>query len=544
MSRVRPFLTQHLGHAPQRAILAAGTALVLLAAPAFAQETPLSGAGLGSATATRSSNPPLEGGTAASAPPRPGDTRADALSDGLSGSQNLLPAQTNVPPRRPSTARQRDEARNTDPLSSTAVAEEDAIEDEQPAIVPLGRVEQDEAFAREGRSEATGPIEGLTRTEEVDPFAPLGLRLGRFILRPTLEQGLTATNNVDSSANPKSAILSETTLRLNVLSDWDRHSARVDAYGTFRESVAGADFSDREAAVSAELELELDGEYRARSTLDYVNRPESAASPVALVGSASSPVRQTLEATLGLEKDVGKLRFGLTGALEQEWFEDAMLSGGGRLSQGERNSTLASVALRGGYEISPAITPFAEIEVGRRAFDQHRDTSGFERSSARLGARVGAELDLGEKLDGEFSAGWLREGFDDDRLDAISGATVAANLRWSPVRDTVISLNGSTEVEGTTDEGESGSIFYSGRLSAERRIRANLTGNAALGLAWRDYASSNGHDLVLSGELGLAWWLNRNLALTGRTRYEKVASNIAGRDTEAASVFVGIKVQR
>ncbi|TIW88650.1 MAG: hypothetical protein E5V52_01325, partial [Mesorhizobium sp.] len=119
-----------------------------------------------------------------------------------------------------------------------------------------------------------------------------------------------------------------------------------------------------------------------------------------------------------------------------------------------------------------------------------------------------------------------------------------ADLKWSPERGTTIGLTGKTNVETTTTAGESGDILYSGRLTGERQIRANLTANSALGLDWRDYTGSDGHDLILSAEAGLTWWLNRYAGLTTRVRTEKLTSNLPGRDYTANSVYLGLKVQR
>ncbi|MGB5802387.1 MAG: outer membrane beta-barrel protein, partial [Mesorhizobium sp.] len=148
------------------------------------------------------------------------------------------------------------------------------------------------------------------------------------------------------------------------------------------------------------------------------------------------------------------------------------------------------------------------------------------------------------KLAGEFSAGWLREALDDDRLTPVSGATVNADLRWSPERGANVALSGATTVEGTTTLGESGSILYWGQLSLERQIRSNLTGNAALGAGWRDYVGSNGHDLTLSAEASLTWWLSRYAGLTTRVRTEKLTSNLPGRNETTNSVFLGLRLQR
>lgn len=393
-------------------------------------------------------------------------------------------------------------------------------------------------------AERTGSIEGRDRRPDENPFATVGIRAGSFILRPTLEEGITATSNANSTFNGRSAVLSETTLRLNAVSDWRENSATLDANMTYRKTLSGEEVDELRGRVQGGLTVDLADDWRAIANLGYEAAPESASSPVAIEGALSQPLRQTLDGSLGLEKDIGKARFALTGAVEHSTYGDAKLSTGGTLSQKDRDSTLYTATLRGGYEISPALTPFLEIETGRRLYAERIDTSGYERSATRLGARAGVELDMGEKLAGEFSAGWLREAIDDSRLVPVSGATVNADLRWSPERGTTIGLTGSTIVENTTNAGESGSLLYSSRLSLERRIRDNLTGNAALGADWRDYVGSDAHDLTLSAEASLTWWLNRYAGLTTRARTEKLTSNLPGRETTTNSIFVGLTLQR
>ncbi|AZN96194.1 hypothetical protein EJ066_02170 [Mesorhizobium sp. M9A.F.Ca.ET.002.03.1.2] len=456
-----------------------------------------------------------------------------------------------VPRRRPSSARQRaadqDEvdAAEKKTAARTLATTDDTAETDQDAInrraVTIDSADRQKLDPGAERAEA---IEGRDKRAEDDPFAATGIKLGSFVIRPTLEQGLTASSNADSSSEGKPALLSETTLRFNAISDWRENSAVIDGYGTFLKTISGDEIQEARGRVEGTLNVDLDNDLRAIAKLGYEAAPESASSPVVIEGTVEQPVRQTINGSLAVEKDAGKMRFALTGAVARDIYGDAELSMGGSLSQKERDSTLYTATLRTGYEISPAITPFTEVEIGRRLYDLRVDPNGFERSSTRLGVRAGAELDLGEKLAGEFSAGWLREAIDDDQLPAISGATVNADLKWSPERGTTIGLTGQTIVEGTTTAGQSGDILYSGRLTGEREIRANLTGNAALGVDWRDYIGSDGHDLTLSAEAGLTWWLNRYTGLTTRARTEKQTSNLEGRDYTAHSIFVGVTLQR
>lgn len=417
------------------------------------------------------------------------------------------------------------------PTATTRQERLDALDEEA-----NGRLEADNA-----RAEA---IEGRDAQAETDPYAPLGIRIGTFDVNAEFDQGLRATTNVDSSPGGGSAVLSETQLRLNAFSDWSRHSATVSAYGIVRKTISGDEFSEVEGGADAVFNADLANGFTGRAALGYSVRPESATSPVVIVNSQNRPLRHNFDGELALRKEVGKARLGISGAVDRSIYEDADIVGGGTVSQEERNSTLATVTLRAGYAISPALAPFVETEIGRRFYDVKVDSSGYERSANRLALRAGAEIDLGEKLSGEFSAGWLRESFDDSRLLAASGVDLDARLDWSPERDTTVSLLAGSEVEGTTTAGESGSVRYTGDIRVTRKVRSNLTVGASGGIAWRDYIGSPDHEMTLVAEATATWWLSRYVGINSRLRHESFRSTLPGRDSETSSVYLGLRLQR
>ncbi|WP_333474402.1 outer membrane beta-barrel protein [Aminobacter sp. HY435] len=566
MARISGERTRHLEGARICVLLATASAAALLfALPVHAQQAGLRGAVAETDASTsvlkrrgQAAAQPAEAAARDQStyePASPGAVPAQdaATADLFSEPPNADDAFGDAAPMRataPTTARQRAEERRKAQArpraSATAIrpGAETPADDMTTGTVRQGTV--DSATLPENGPDAARQraIEGRQPLPEENPFAPTGIRFGTFTLKPTLEQGVEATSNADSSSDGKSAVLSETSLRLNAASDWESHSATIDAYGNFRKSVSGQDIQDVTGGIDGRLELDLAESLRAIARLGYNVRPESASSPVVITGTAERPTLQTVEGELGLEKDVGKFRFGVVGEAVRESYGDADLSDGGTLSQKDRNSTLYTGRFRAGYEVSPALTPFGEVEFGRRIYELRLDTAGFERSSNRVGARAGVEIDMGEKFGGELSAGWISEKFDDDRLAPVSAATIAADLKWSPMRGTIIGLTGETYVEGSTTPGDSGSVLYTGRLSVERQLRANLTGFVAAGAGWRDYASSSDHELRLSAEAGLTWWLNRYAGLTGRLRHETFDSTLPDRDSKTNSVFLGLKVQR
>lgn len=411
-------------------------------------------------------------------------------------------------------------------------------------VKSIDAADLDRNTAARSTAERATPVEGLGRPPEQNPFDPPGIRVGSFLLRPTLDQGIEWTSNVTNTAGGSSDFVSGTTVRIDAVSDWARHSASLGAYGTYRTSITGSGFSEFRGGANAALGLDLGNALRLDTTLGYERKPEDASSPAGIAGTTGRPLRQTLSASAGLAKSVGKLQLGLTAAASRDTYGDVALAGGGTLSQADRNQTLYSMVLRGGYEATPALTPFVEAEIGRRLYDNATDSSGYSRSASRYGARAGLAFDLGEKLNGEVSAGWLTEKADDARLSAVSGLSAAGNLQWSPVRGTIVSLTGSTQVEGTTTPGQSGSILYSSALGVSRELRANLTGTATIGADWRRYSGTADRDLTWSAEASLTWWLWRYAGVKARARHEQTTSTLPGRGSSTDSIYLGITLRR
>src|SRR5690606_20211375 len=143
-----------------------------------------------------------------------------------------------------------------------------------------------------------------------------------------------------------------------------------------------------------------------------------------VVCALQRPLVHTLNGDLGIERDVGLIFGSANARIEHNIYGNAKLSSGGTVSQKDRDNTYASITLRGGFSLSAAIKPFTEVELGKRIFDEKVDSNGYERSGSQFALRGGMMLDMGEKLNGEFAAGYMRANSDDSRLGNISGPSI------------------------------------------------------------------------------------------------------------------------
>lgn len=404
---------------------------------------------------------------------------------------------------------------------------------------------EDEEPSRASRENLPqNPEQGLGGRPEANPFAPLGIRSGNFMLRPSLEQGLRATSNSKNSSSGKSAVLSETQLRMDIQTDLPRHAAFLNLTGNWIKTISGDDVSEPFLLLNSGLRLDLDNQSRLNFGFDYMLRRESASSPNSLDIADENPLFHTLSGTVGIERE-GNLLFGRADArFDRNIYGDADLIGGGSISQSDRNNNYVSAKLRGGFQVSAALKPFVEVELGKRIYDDKYDHNGFQRSGNQYAANAGLMFDLGEKFNGELSVGYLRAQLDDDRLRNVDGLAFNALVNWSPRRGTDVALNARTLVEGATTANVSGSLLYLASLEVNHNIRSNLMLTAGLDTRIRDNKDNTGFDYMYGVQIGATYWINRFVALNARLRHEQMKSDLASRDYRSNSIYVGMKLQR
>lgn len=435
------------------------------------------------------------------------------------------------------------------PASPRRAGLQDRLDEEQTGSIPNPPIEQNReanppAAPAERDNQPEPAIERRTIRPDPEPFAPLGIRAGTVTLRPSISTGIRATTNADGSSDGSSAMLSETRLRTRATTDWSRHSAFLDFDGTYDKTISGEEYSAPNAALRGGFQLDLGARTTVKGEAGYRIRQEDPSAPTTIVGTSNRPLVQELDAALGVRHEFGKFFADVKGNVDHTTYDNAEFSDGSVVSQKDRDNTFASIALRGGFEMSPAIKPFVEVELGKLMYDESVDANGFRRSGPRLGLRGGVELDIAEKLRGELAIGYLRQDIDDPRLAAIDGLSVDGAITWSPQRGTDVSLGLLTRVEGATAPDDSGSIFYEGTLGIKRQVRSNLDVNATLIGSLRDNTDGSGWDKGFGAEIGATYWFNRFVGIDVSARHEFTHSEVESRQTEETSVFMGLTLQR
>jgi hypothetical protein len=376
------------------------------------------------------------------------------------------------------------------------------------------------------------------------PDDPTGIRLGSFMLRPSVNQSINTEITRSNGAKDTRNYLA-TGIRGTLSSDWSRHALTVTGDGVFETDLRGGDRTfEPEGTIAADLRLDFADDTVAHVTGGYSFTREDTNDPNAVGGGSENQAGvHQFTGGLSVERDLGRIK-GLA-ALEanRSIYTDAKLADGGMLSMADRDRTGVDGRLRLGYELSTALVPFVEVATGHTFYDQTRDNAGYARSSQTYAGRTGVQFDFGDKLRGEVGTGYQLVDYDDSRLDSVGGLTLDGQAVWSPRRGTDVSLGLRTTVQDSTTAGQSGWVEYQLTSALAHQMRDNVTGRLTGGTTLRDFqGNGSGEDeITWVAGVGVTWAINRYLDLTSDVEYERTSG---GSEQNILRAGVGLTVKR
>ncbi len=379
------------------------------------------------------------------------------------------------------------------------------------------------------------------RPREDDPYAPLGLRVGTMLVRPALEvTGGYDTNAARSGTTRKGSAVHRTEGEVNATSDWSRHQLDLALRGSYTgyTSLDTANRPEGDARIALRLDATRDLTFDAALTAKV--ETESPTS-VNILGAASKRTPfYTTGASLGATQRFGRLSVGLRGTLDRTLYAD-IDAGGVSTSQEGRNLTAYGLRLRGGYELTPGITPFGEVGIDRRVHDIAADSGGYRRDSQGLTLRAGSTFELARTLTGEVSAGYTFRAYEDARLAFLRAPVVDTALTWSISPLTTLNLRAQSEVAETTIANSSGALAYRGTATLTHAFLRNFTATATLGFSRTDYDGVNRQETGVNTGMRLEYKFNRLMAVRGSYAFEKTQVNAPGESYTAHTFLLGMR---
>ena len=309
-----------------------------------------------------------------------------------------------------------------------------------------------------------------------EPFGPVGIRIGSFILRPSVTQRIAHDIEQDGRSRTERTY-GRTVLRSELESDWSRHELRVYGEQVIDKTISGDGPEDPQTLANLDLRLDLSDSTTANLEFDYEFGRESQSDANAVADAFAQSDVHDFAASASLTRIFGSWRG--TASIEggRSTYGDAELNDGTIVTQSNRNENDYTVTLRAGIDIGSVHLPFVKGDYGQIIYDDTLDQNGFARSSKTYAIRAGTAFDFGEKLSGEIAVGYTQRDIDDPRLGPIQGPAIDGFVNWSPRRGTDVVLGLSTTLEDSTTADEFGSIYYTATTEVTHHLRENVTTN-------------------------------------------------------------------
>lgn len=412
------------------------------------------------------------------------------------------------------------------------------------------------------------PKKRKAHSEPDDPYAPLGMHAGSFLLYPAIELIGGHDSNPGRSTDPKAAWLYTIAPEVQAQSNWSRHELKGELRGSYTGYSPDTEPTLSRPYVNGKLDGRIDVTKLTRIDLGsrLLVSTDNPGSPNLQAGLAKLPLFATYGGSAGLGHRFNRVDLSIKGDAERTSYQNSTLTDGSTASNADRNYNQYGTVLRGGYELVPGVTPFVEASLDTRRHELPTDLFGYQRNSKGVTGKVGSTFDLRGTLTGEIALGYTRRTYEDPRLDKLAGLIGNASLIWTANALTTVKLSANSTVGESTIAGVSGVLYRDVGLQVDHSFRRWLIGTVKFGFGLDTYTGANVDpasgivicdcvvstpggtaadrvDKRFSAGVGLTYKLNRSAQIKGEFRQDWLRSNVTGTDYSASIFLLGLRLQ-
>jgi hypothetical protein len=395
------------------------------------------------------------------------------------------------------------------------------------------------------QAEETNPVfaDRPLRTFEPDPFAPLGVRLGSFVLFTAVEADGDYNSNVFASPEPLGDVALEVRPAARLASDWSIHAIELRASGDLSYHDRFQSEDNRAYLVEGLGRLDV----TRRTNLQGAISREYAQESRNAINASSAGTRPNITVDRGraaLNHRFNRLSVQLRGGIVDTSYSTNVFEAV-VVSNSDRDYTLYEEAVRPQWEFTPTFFLFSDIAFNQRHYSIPAFTDGIIRSSTGERYRAGVSFgNVGELLRGEVSLGYGRQTPDAPELEVIDGLLVDANLTWRVTPLTSLLFTASTEVAETTTDDSGGVMERNYAVEARHSFRTRLVGIAGVGLFTRDFVGAGIHEDQLTAAAGLEYYLSRRAVLFGRYQHTVFDTTTPNSNYTVEEVQLGVRLRQ
>jgi hypothetical protein len=400
-------------------------------------------------------------------------------------------------------------------------------------MVVLGKHEAsaqaiDQYFAPPGASIGGTPNDPSQALASSD-YESQGVRVGSFVVRPQLSEGLGYNSNVDGVAGGKGSVESDTNVSVLARSDWARNS--VYAGLTLDEQVFPQRGVEDETNWTASLGGTLTvGRDVIGATYSHLNLTQAPGTLDAIT-TVQPVVYQVDTAALSYTaSSFGRFVFVPTVQVSSYNFDNTLVPGQ-TFGESYRDRAVLQGGLTTRYELAEDRTLLLVVTGTHISYTTsvanlpNRDSNGVQVLAGVDFAPTGANLRF------RILGGYQIRNYRDPIFPSIAAPILEASVIWTPTRLTTVTLTARRDIQDSADENVGGYTYTAGRLNVDHELRRNVKLNAFADLQRADYQPVNGlpaqasvlqsgsTQTIYSVGAGATWLLNRNTRLSATYQF-------------------------
>lgn len=376
----------------------------------------------------------------------------------------------------------------------------------------------------------------------LDPFQPVGTKIGSFLLFTTLDADYDFNNNIFASPNAEGDSAFELRPAIRLASNWTRHAFEFRSSGdlSFHDRFPSED--DRAFMIETLGRLDI----TSRSNLQGLYAHEFAQESRSAINAETAGTRPNItvdRVRAAYNQRFNRLSVQLRGNIIDTSYSSNIFAGQVQ-SNADRDYTLYEQGIRPRWEFSPYLFAFTDISFNQRDYSIATFTDGILRSSAGERYRAGVSFgDVGQVLRGNVSLGYGHQVLNNHELPAVDGLLVDADLAWQVTPITVLSFTASSDVAETTTAYSPGVFERNYGLEGRHSFTRYFVGSVGLGYMTRDFVNVGINEEQFTAGVGTEYYWNPWTVLFSRYQHTDFTSSQPDSSYSVEEVQAGIRLR-
>lgn len=234
------------------------------------------------------------------------------------------------------------------------------------------------------------------------------------------------------------------------------------------------------------------------------------------------PVELDGDVALGVERQFGQLGLQASGDISRKLMT-ATGTDGGEVSNNDRQYWKYGGALRAGYQLTPILTPFVQVDAHLTRFDEPPESDPTPLDGWDSNYLVGLEANWRDVLTAEVSAGVGMRQFEAEDLETMQSAVYGFSLDYTPDDALAVGAALSTTLNpGDPDAGLPRSITYAASADVNYALNSWLSLRGSLSGDVSEALDGSGRAVNYSGGVGADLTLTDHSSLTFDYVYDEV----------------------